>query len=231
MLFDSDRPSGAFELDDFTPRNEDFEVDPFASQKRAPEPAVNPISLSPAGSRVPGMEITTIAIDPHVGHTKVDVIEAPSALFSQEGEPDTMVLSVDSDPDAAFDALFDEATHPSGIPTRPFDPDDETLTADDLLSGLTDPGEHESEAATHALFTGLDISEQTDIIDTNAFDADLDPFPSDEELGSSEFEIMLDAQGEARDILAARPPQQVDLGPTDKRPSFLGRLFGRKDDK
>jgi len=235
-LLDSDRPSsGAFELDDVTARNEDFEVDPFASPKRPRQLDVNPISLSPAGSRAPGIELTPIAIDPLSAEKKIDLAEASSALFSTagegEGEPDTIVLSEDRDPDAEFDALFDEATHPSGIPTRNFDADDETLTADDLLSGLTDPNERESEAATNALFAELEAADNTDIIDAKTLEGHLDPFPSEEELGSSEFEIVLDGDGEAKDLVPSRPPEELALGATEKRPSFLGRLFGRKDEK
>ena len=65
----------------------------------------------------------------------------------------------------------------------------------------------------------------------------LDPFPAEEELGSSEFEIVLDEAGAAKDIIRSdRPaapkksPPPPAAAPEDKRPSFLGRLFGKKDE-
>jgi hypothetical protein len=141
--------------------------------------------------------------------------------------------ALERDPDAEFDALFDDATNPSGIPTRP---EEDDLNVDALLDGLrgpTDPPRQtEADAATRALLGELE-GESTDIIDSSRFQASLDPFPEEEELGSSEFEILLGDEGTASDIVPAmgttKKPTSNKPGTPEKRPSFLGRLFGRKE--
>jgi len=53
------------------------------------------------------------------------------------------------------------------------------------------------------------------------------PFRNEEELGSSEFEIVMDAESDpSRPPL---PPFSTGAAGDEKRPSFLGRLFGKKD--
>ncbi len=227
-LFDSEGPrSGSFELADQDLRTGRNEVDVFASPKRVPQSPVAPLSLSP-DSQPPQIELTPLAVD------SFDDDEEEAKLISlfteEQVEPDTMVSIEERDPDAEFDALFDEATHPSGIPTRNLDQDDDAISADDLLSGLSGPGSRrESDALTSELFADFEAADATQLTDADAVAAYLDPFPSEEELGSSEFEIVLDAAGEAKDLVPSHPPAEIGGG--DKRPSFLGRLFGRKDDK
>lgn len=228
-LLDSDRPrSGSFELPDQDLRTERNQPDVFASPRRPAQAQVSPISFQP-DSEPPQVELTPLAIDPH--DDDEDQENKLIALFTDEQpEPDTIVSLEERDPDAEFDALFDEATHPSGIPTRSLEIDDDAISPDDLLSGLSAPAERESDALTSSLFNDLDLGDATQLTDSKTLDAHLDPFPSEEELGSSEFEIVLDEDGEAKDLVPSRPPDETTSG-GDKRPSFLGRLFGRKDEK
>lgn len=226
-LFDSDRPrSGSFELPEQDLRTERNEVDVFASPKRPKPREAMPISLQTERASAP-IELTPLAVD---FQDDDDEEQKLFASFTDQAEPDTIVSFEERDPDAEFDALFDEATHPSGIPLRNLEADDDAISADDLLSGLTAPPARESDALTSALFADLELGDATQLTDADTVAAHLDPFPSEEELGSSEFEIVLDADGEAKDLVPSHPP---DAGPpsADKRPSFLGRLFGRKDEK
>jgi hypothetical protein len=147
--------------------------------------------------------------------------------------------------DAEFDAIFSDATSPSGIPTRGFGfGDDDSPSAEELLTGL----EADPPRAAHAQAPSeqySDSEDHTEILDkgtlnsiTAAARSEDNPFP--EELGSSEFEIVLDADGEPTgesDNTSGAPPKRSPPPPLppsgstnlDKRPSFLGRIFGRKD--
>jgi hypothetical protein len=146
--------------------------------------------------------------------------DLPAALSAVEGR----------DPDAEFDAIFSDATSPSGIPTRGFSlGDDDNPSAEELLTGLEtplSPDPLEAEDHTEVMTLG---AVNTAIKDGNAF-------RDEQEIGSSEFEIVLD-EGEPVDVKPVTPkrspppPVPPPSGSTnlDKRPSFLGRLFGRKD--
>jgi hypothetical protein len=244
--------SGAYALDNDEPEltletSEDLDMDGFA-------PGGEVVSLTPpAGERAPAVSAPTGPLsllpdqdsepEPETSR-RVEIVDA---LLADDHELPTPRPSPfgERDPDAEFDALFDEATSPSGIPTRGFD--DDSPSADDLLRGLGAPklpsadlgvSEHEAEAAMSELFE-IDEGDQTDILDSRSVfgggsSTVADPFPAEEELGSSEFEIVLDETGEAKDIIRSdRPPPPDPSRPqstSEKRPSFLGRLFGKKDD-
>ncbi len=232
-LLDSDRPrSGSFELPDQDLRTERNTPDVFASPKRASQPKAEPLSLRPPDGMPPQVELTPLALDAFDSDSDDNEERKLIALFTDEQvEPDTVASMEARDPDAEFDALFDEATHPSGIPTsNALESDDEASNADDLLSGLSAPAIRESDALTSALFSDIEPGDATQLADSNTLAAQFDPFPSEEELGSSEFEIVLDEDGEAKDLVPSHPPDESHQG-GDKRPSFLGRLFGRKDEK
>ena len=137
------------------------------------------------------------------------------------------------DPDAEFDAIFSDATSPSGLPTRGFAfSDDESPSAEDLLTGL--------EAPMAPGVEPLEAEDSTEIIDSrtlgsitaNAKSED-NPFRDEEEFGSTDFEIVMEEEGEApgKDAKKTPPPPLPNkpADPNDKRPSFLGRIFGRKD--
>jgi hypothetical protein len=140
------------------------------------------------------------------------------------------------DPDAEFDAIFSDATSPSGLPTRGFAfGDDDSPSAEDLLSGLEAPPAPGAEQP-------LEAEDRTEImhsstlgnITANAKSED-NPFRDEEEFGSTDFEIVMDDEGEAapKDPKKTPPPPlpkpSSSSDPNEKRPSFLGRIFGRKD--
>src|SRR5690606_12007846 len=123
------------------------------------------------------------------------------------------------DPDAEFDALYDEATSPSAIPpeAQALEPDGDT--ADDLLRDLdsqappaplpseppSTPGSPEisfaqESARSFSEVDGLDddLDDPTHVVDRAALGAlkealkeDDNPFASEEELPSAEFEIVM----------------------------------------
>jgi hypothetical protein len=82
--------------------------------------------------------------------------------------------------------------------------------------------------------------DDTEIFDASALAAikakgELEPIENAfnaEELDSAEFEIVMDASEERahESATSAIPPLTSGSTPPEKRPSFLGRLFGRKDE-
>lgn len=162
------------------------------------------------------------------------------------------------DPDAEFDALFEEATSPSAIPPGPEALEDEGDNVDDLLRDLTSqpappptsepPKAAQSTAAApasssplqaEALFDDEDLDDPTHVVDRAALgslrqplEQSDNPFPAEEELPSAEFEILIDEDEDevAKTVPPRSPPPPPPPSGADKRPSFLGRLFGPKKD-
>jgi hypothetical protein len=146
------------------------------------------------------------------------------------------------DPDAEFDALFADATSPSSVPlASALESEAQEDSVDDLLRDLGSPRvpqELSSPDAEFAAALGDDLEAESHTLESGAAAEPLtqsdNPFPTEEELASSEFEIVLDddAPQQATDKPApkARPPQPPPPAAGDKRPSFLGRLFGPKKD-
>jgi hypothetical protein len=142
------------------------------------------------------------------------------------------------DPDAEFEAIFSDATSPSGIPTKGFGMgEDDSPSAEELLTGLetsVSDEEPEPEDRTEVMTLGTLGAAIPIVKDDN-------PFRDEQEIGSSEFEIVLDeetpSEAKAAPPPASKPPRRSPPPPVppsgstnlDKRPSFLGRLFGRKD--
>src|SRR5262249_34242080 len=109
--------------------------------------------------------------------------------------------------------------------------DEEDLSAEELLISLE--GSSLAPPATPSLpeptRMPLELEDHTEVSDTlaairSSVPPDGNPFPNEEELGSSAFEI-------AREAEPDQPPPPPPPGGTgeEKRPSFLGRLFGKKD--
>jgi hypothetical protein len=159
---------------------------------------------------------------------------APSGETRLKGLSDLPSAPEGRDPDAEFDAIFSDATSPSGLPTRGFGlGDEEAPSAEELLTGLEtvmSHGEPEPEDQTEVMTLGTIGAAIPIVKDDNPFD---------DELGSSEFEIVLDegTPEEPAEAAPSKPPKRSPPPPLppsgstslDKRPSFLGRLFGRKD--
>ncbi len=258
LSLDADPPrSGAFELPSEIEDDAPHEMEPADDSQPPVLADVTPISFQPpagmGNAPAPTREELDASIDDALSLLSDDDFEADfeadlgPALSAEPittdqavpDEPTSLDMAaevrdaLERDPDAEFDALFDDTTHPSGIPTRP---EEDDFNVDALLDGLrgpTDPPRQtEADAATSALLGELE-GESTEVIDSNSFQASLDPFPEEEELGSSEFEILLGDDGTASDIVPAmgttKKPASNKPGTPEKRPSFLGRLFGRKE--
>jgi hypothetical protein len=252
--------SGELDLDESTPRSGSYPLEEEVELPRddeipssAPPADVLPITGPSAGRiAIPAtlaLESSPLSLfpegddEPQTSQDVLDVLPVTRKPSQDVAVPSARPSLGARDPDAEFDSLFEEATSPSGVPTRSLE--DDGLSVDDLLSGLSShkPAASaemsESDSALEALF-GIDDAESTEIVETRTVFGEtdlpnLDPFPAEEELGSSEFEIVLDEAGEAKDIVRSdRPgPRKSPLPPAtveDKRPSFLGRLFGKKDE-
>ncbi len=225
---DNDDPgSGLFELDEEETHARGADIDLLARGASEPSGAVIPISVNRDESWGAAREVPPFALDPWPS-----IPHGSSGIGAHEEEPDTQDVTVGRDPDAEFDALFDDATRPSGLPGAPrFDTDEGIPSQGDLLRALTGPDQTESDAATNALYAELSSADRTDLVDASTVTGYLDPLPAAQELDSSEFEIVLDEVGDAGNLVRSQPPDAVEPDNRDKRPSFLGRLFGRKDDK
>jgi hypothetical protein len=118
---------------------------------------------------------------------------------------------------------------------------EETDNVDALLRDLGSPRVPSRVGPVADGGRGVEIDDPTDVMDFDAVTnpppgSSDNPFPSEEELPSSDFEIVLDDDDDAAgmtDEPAARakppsPPPPPTQG--EKRPSFLGRLFGPKKD-
>lgn len=183
--------------------------------------------------------------------------ETPASLSSLGGLSDELEPSIappptgSRDPDAEFDALFDEASSPSSVPSSPA-PDGDQDSVDDLLRDLGSPRMPQDLAAKATREDPLsfddELDDPTEIFDSSAFDAvagALDKAaPSAPDL-EEDLEIEMDIDEVIEDepppitskppVTPPRPPPRTSSAPAgaEKRPSFLGRLFGgaNKDDK
>jgi hypothetical protein len=199
---------------------DDDEEDIFASFQSAP-----PAHTPPGGARLKGLSDL-----PPGGERKPD---------GWPGSP--------RDPDAEFDAIFSDATSPSGLPTRGFSfADEESPSADELLTGLEAPPPQSARAQPESAPDDdgepfIETDDHTEIIDsrtlssiTSTANSDENAFRNEEEFGSTDFEILVDEDESADSSKAAAkktppPPLPKSNDPNDKRPSFLGRIFGRNE--
>ncbi len=172
----------------------------------------------------------------------------PTALAPSSPAPRPSVRASSSqgpcarDPDAEFDALFDEASSPSGLPPSP---EADADSVDDLLRDLGSPavptGLGPKPSAPHQ--SDADLDDPTEIFDMRSLDS-MPPsvearaaiFPDDDEIPSSEFEIVIDDLTDADDVTEAladganKPTSKPPKLP-EARQGILGRLFkgGSKD--
>ncbi len=171
-------------------------------------------NVRPAARREETRDITMEPIDAELLEAEIDEMRpesaplANSSLFDMAGPSDD---DAEAEADAAFAELFAEATRQSSMPSvSEGEPADDTEVF------------HTSELA----------------LDPDALRANLPPVHDDDEievetglhdetLDSAEFEIVNDVVTDAR---PANSPSGRPSRPPEKRPSFLGRLFGRKED-
>jgi hypothetical protein len=123
--------------------------------------------------------------------------------------------AAEQEADAAFAALFAEATRQSSMPS------------------VSEPEAADETEVFHTSELALDPSSIEANVPfelpppANESEAEVEPGFHDETLDSAEFEIVNDVVTDAR---PANSPSARPSRPPEKRPSFLGRLFGRKED-
>lgn len=158
-------------------------------------------------------EITThhnvVMLDDAVLDAEVDELvqitpeSAPLGNFSNALFDLTSVETLEHDPESAFSSLFDEVTKRASPPSRPAPRNEED--------------------------TEIFDSGALALEDTRASVGPIEAAFGAEDVDSAEFEIIADAEtrkSAPAPANAAHPSSQ----PPEKRPSFLGRLFGRKDE-
>jgi hypothetical protein len=149
--------------------------------------------------------------------------QPPLGSLSDELEPSIAPPPGQRDPDAEFDALFDDASNPSGAPAVS-DPEQDSV--DDLLRDLGSPRVPRDLAApprAEAPATSADD-------DDPDFEIEVDELvEEDDALLTERPSKPAEVQGSGRGRGGERPP--VPPAPSgEKRPSLLGRLFrGPKD--
>ena len=197
--------------------------------------------------------------DPGSGEMPLNAASARSGAFAVEparasfraparvaGRDDTLEPFDDELVDAHAEPIEFTAATPSEKDTSGAAPRDSLFHNPDSLFAQAEPhpvdAQAEADAAFAELFSDAAPTRQTSSLpagepetygdDTETFDSsslgfienDTEATDSsmDEELDSAEFEIVMD--GEGSKAAPARPDAP------EKRPSFLGRLFGRKDE-
>ncbi|MET0282898.1 MAG: hypothetical protein ABW352_00450 [Polyangiales bacterium] len=161
-------------------------------------------------------DITMDAVDDELLEAEIDDMRpeatplANSALFDMSAPANA---DAEQEADAAFAALFAEATRQSSMPSvSEREPSDDTEVFHTSELSL-DP------AALHNSVPYPAANEDVEV--------ELEPGFHDETLDSAEFEIVNDVVTDAR---PANSPSGRPSRPPEKRPSFLGRLFGRKEE-
>jgi hypothetical protein len=171
-------------------------------------------------------DITMEPMDAELVEAELDELKLTPEAAPLGGVPGTLFdlhtpanAEAELEADAAFAALFAEATRQSGMPAL-----GGSEAADDTQVFSTpaaiDP--HSASLLPSKLPFDVALTEPAGARDDND---ELEPGFHDETLDSAEFEIVNDVVTDARPANAASQSR-----PPDKRPSFLGRLFGRKDE-
>jgi|GEM_PF-3741756 len=237
-------------------------IRPQASS-RSPKPisiAPKPVSEPPPPLSVSADDEETdavLALFDAAANAPESPSRAPSAPLSFGGlsaelEPSVAPPASNSprDPDAEFDALFDEASNPSSMPVGP-SADSGQDSVDDLLRDLGAPRVPKDLAVSAAVRNASrpvddELGEDpTGIFDSSVFDAITGgpeksrAKPAQAAPADDDFEIDMDMDELTDDEVQAAPkhkpkpappkmPPQPPLPPggVEKRPSFLGRLFG-----
>jgi hypothetical protein len=225
-----EEPTGNHTLDEASTRALEFAADSDApiTARHDVEPLIGgndfemresgafTVTKSSAPRREDSRDITMDAVDDELLEAEIDEMRpeaaplANSALFDMSAPAN---VEAEQEADAAFAALFAEATRQSSMPSvSEREPSDDTEVFH--TSELTlDP------AALHANVPYPAANEDVEV--------ELEPGFHDETLDSAEFEIVNDVVTDAR---PANSPSGRPSRPPEKRPSFLGRLFGRKDE-
>lgn len=125
----------------------------------------------------------------------------------------------ESEADSAFAELFAEATSQSSMPSGPHGSAPPSRESDAPGPALLAPQEDDTDIFdTRAL--GLEEEAAAEGLRTEALEAD--------EIDSAEFELVADAEDALPAAASSRPTPRSER--PEKRPSFLDRLFGRKED-
>ncbi len=186
---------------------------PLESEEIAlPEPVVRPRS-DEASQELP------LDLAPRSGSFALDDEGAQAsgrdlvpAATSEPPAPTTMPAPTlpdeDEEGERAFAALFDEVTKQSSIPSP---------SASAELPDIEDTEIFDSAAFARALQGSRDPLDLQDEVELSV-----------EDLDSAEFEVMTETAVAQPSPPSSTPPRPSQ--PSEKRPSFLGRLFGRKEE-
>jgi hypothetical protein len=211
-------PPLEFEADSEPPIGARHDVEPLAGGNHfeTRESGAFSVSTPYVPPREESRDITMDAVDEELLETELGSMRpegtplANNALFDLNAPAN---VEAEQEADAAFAALFAEATRQSSMPSV-----SEPEPADDTEVFHT--GELALDA--HALQEGVPYPAQD-----NEEEIELEPNFHDETLDSAEFEIVNDVVTDGR---PANSPSGRPSRPPEKRPSFLGRIFGRKDE-
>jgi hypothetical protein len=224
-----EEPTGTHTLDAASARVLEIEADeePPITARHDVEPVAkgNDFKMRESGaftvrksSKAPhedSLDITMEPVDEELLEAEIDDMRPEAAplanqLFDLNAPAN---VEAEQEADAAFAALFAEATRQSSMPAV-----SEPEPADDTEVF------HTSELALEP--NALQASVPFPVANTDD-EIELEGGFHDETLDSAEFEIVNDVVTDAR---PANSPSGRPSRPPEKRPSFLGRLFGRKEE-
>jgi hypothetical protein len=201
VLRDNANESGELSLDTGTPRSGSFSLDGAETPPGNRDDTIETSEEELGDADVDLMDLQSEA-PPTLGQSRERI---PASLFDLEAPA---MGKGQEESDAAFAALFAEATKQSDMPPLHSQPPP-AYTGDTELFDTGGLGFVEN------------LQQSAAIADSIAA----------EELDSAEFEIVMD--DDAHSIPPSMPPphpSQLPSQPPEKRPSFLGRLFGRKEE-
>jgi len=195
----ADELSGELALDAGSPRSGSFALEGGGILPGTRDDTIETLDEELMDSDVDLIDLRSESA-PMLGNVPASIFDAQAAAHAEAQE----------EADAAFAALFEEATRQSNMPhadqSQP--PSEDTAVYED--AGIDFAKNFEESAALASSIAA-------------------------EELDSAEFEIVVDDEDEDH-VVSSRssaPPPHPSQHPSqspEKRPSFLGRLFGRKEE-
>lgn len=248
----ADEPTETSTLDQASVRALEFEAEPDApiTVRRDVEPAIggNDFEMRESGAftvsqltprRDESHDITMEPIDDELIEAEIDDMRpeaaplgsAANALFDMNTKVDA---AAEQEADAAFAALFAEARRQSNMPSAAEPANDDQTELFDAGALSIDPGSislHPRSIDPPSLKPSvpyeLGLTKPASRRPELDGEVELEPGFHDETLDSAEFEIVNDVVTDGR---PSDSPGARSSRPPEKRPSFLGRLFSRKEE-
>ncbi|HEY6881099.1 MAG TPA: hypothetical protein VI299_23900 [Polyangiales bacterium] len=240
----AEEPTATSTLDEASARVLEFEAEPDApiTVRRDNAPALREsgaFTVTHLTPRDDSRDITMETVDEELIEAEIDDMRPEAAplggpagsLFDTAAKVDA---AAERQADAAFAALFAEATRQSSMPStaEPDNSGQNDLFESSALS--IDPGSISLNPRSIDPLS-LKPSVPYDLAVTKPAsrrpevdgEVELEPGFHDETLDSAEFEIVNDVVTDGR---GSEAPNARPSRPPEKRPSFLGRLFSRKDE-